>query len=63
MVDWVRKYRSPLKENLGAKISIAFENLEGGDVGLKFQLKVLDFMDSVNQKPKCGKKKKAYKTK
>jgi hypothetical protein len=31
--------------------------LEGGDVGLKFQLKMLEFMDSVNQELKRGKDK------
>jgi hypothetical protein len=48
-----------LEENSGARLPNAPESLEGGDVGLKFQLKMLEFMDSVNQELKCGKDERA----
>src|ERR1700738_1744885 len=48
-----------LEENSEARIPNAPENLEGGDVGLKFQLKMLEFMDSVNQELKRGKEERA----
>ena len=48
-----------LKENLETRISNALENLEGGDFGLKFQLKMLELMDSVNQELKRGKDERA----
>ena len=35
-----------LKENSGARLPNTPESLESGDVGLKFQLKILEFMDS-----------------
>ena len=34
-------------------------NLETGDVGLSFQLKMLEFMDSMRQEIKCGKEERA----
>ena len=37
-----------LKENLWARLSNASKNLENGDVGLKFRLKMLEFMDTMN---------------
>ena len=52
-----------LEENLGARLPNAPESLEGGDVGLKFQLKMLEFMDSVNQELKRGKDKNAHQDK
>ena len=48
-----------LQENSGARLPNAPESLEGGDVGLKFQLKMLEFMDSVNQELKRGKDERA----
>lgn len=39
-----------LKENLGAKLLNAPKNLENFDVGMQFQLKMLEFMDFLNQK-------------
>jgi hypothetical protein len=48
-----------LEENSGARLPNAPESLEGGDVGLKFQLKMLEFMDSVNQELKRGKDERA----
>jgi hypothetical protein len=37
--------------------------LEGGDVGLKFQLKMLEFMDSMNQELKRDKDERACQNK
>lgn len=48
-----------LEENSGARLPNAHESLEGGDVILKFQLKMHEFMDFVNQRLKCGKKTRA----
>ena len=39
------------------------KNFEGGDIGLNYQLKMLEFMDSVNQKLKDEKKERASKGK
>jgi hypothetical protein len=44
-----------LEEDLGVRLPNALEKLEYGDIGLQFQLKMLEFMDSVNQELKCGK--------
>ena len=52
-----------LEENSKARLPNAPENLEGGDVGLKFQLKMLEFMDSMNQELKREKDKRAQKSK
>jgi hypothetical protein len=41
-----------LEENSRARLSNAPENLEGSDVELKFQLKMLEFMESMNQELK-----------
>jgi hypothetical protein len=38
-----------LKESLGARLPNAPMSLESGDVELTFQLKMLEFMDSMNQ--------------
>jgi len=65
MVHWVRKWGSPLIRNPAnleahseARLPNAPESLEGGDVGLKFQLKMLEFMNSVNQELKRGKEER-----
>ena len=49
--------RDPTKldKNLEARLPNAPEGLKGGDVGLKFEPKMLELMDSVNQKFKRGK--------
>lgn len=52
-----------LKENSKATIPNAPERLENYDVELKFQLKILEFMDFMNQELKCGKEEKANKMK
>ena len=51
------------EEHLRARLSNPPENVEDGDVGLNFQLKMLEFMDFVNQKLKGGKKKRAQQDK
>jgi hypothetical protein len=48
-----------LEENSRARLPNVPESLEGGDVGLKFQLKMLEFMNSVNQELKRGKDERA----
>jgi hypothetical protein len=48
-----------LKESLGARLSNAPMSLESCDVGLTFQLKMLEFMDSMNQELQVGKKMRA----
>ena len=70
MVDSVRKWMSPLKKLLhtlkkirGARLLNASNSLECDDVGLKFQLKMLEFKDFMNQYLKCGKKKRAQQDK
>ena len=52
-----------LKENLGARPSNTSKNLDNSVVGLKLQLKMLKFMDFVNQKLKIGKEKTAWQDK
>ena len=47
------------KRHFEARLPNLFENLEGRDVGLSLQLKMLEFINSVNQKLNCGKKKEA----
>jgi hypothetical protein len=44
-----------LQESLGARLSNAPMSLESCDVGLTFQLKMLEFMDSMNQELQVGK--------
>ena len=51
------------EEYLRTKFLDTPKNLEGGDVGLSFQLKMLEFMDSVNQEHKRRKEKKAQQDK
>ena len=45
--------------NLEARLPDPFVNLETGDVGLNFQLKMLEFMDSMRQKIKRRKEERA----
>ena len=44
-----------LKANLGARRLNAPKSLENCDVEFKFQYKMLEFMDSINQKLQVGK--------
>ena len=52
-----------LEEILEDRLPNLPENLEGGNVGLEFQLKMVEFMDFVNQELKSGKEKRARKDK
>jgi hypothetical protein len=52
-----------LKESLGARLPNAPMSLESGNVGLTFQLKMLKFVDSMNQELLIGKEVRADKTK
>ena len=45
--------------NLGARLPDPPENLKTRDVGLSFQLKMLEFMDSMRQEIKRGKEERA----
>lgn len=47
------------EENFGTRLPNTPENFESGNVGLKFQLKILEYVDFVNQEFKHGKEKKA----
>lgn len=55
----LQKGLTNLEKNLGARLPNALESLEGGDVGFNFQLKMLEFMASVNQELESGKEKRA----
>lgn len=61
--EFIKKTHANLKENLGLRLPIAPKNLESGDVGLKFQLKMFEFMKSINQKSSGTKKGRPDKTK
>ena len=45
----IERTSANLKENLGARLPNAPMSLESCDVGFKFQLKILEFMDSMNR--------------
>jgi hypothetical protein len=49
MGESIERALANLKESLGARLPNAPMNLESGDVGLTFQLKMLEFMDNMNQ--------------
>jgi hypothetical protein len=48
-----------LKESLGARLPNASMSLDSFAVGLTFQLKILEFMDSMNQEFQVGKEVRA----
>jgi hypothetical protein len=50
MGESIERTLANLKENLGVRLPNAPMSLESCDVGFKFQLKILEFMDSMNQK-------------
>ena len=54
MEDSLEKAPANLENKLGTRLPNARESLEIGNVGLKFQLKMLLFMDFVNQELKHG---------
>jgi hypothetical protein len=49
MGEFIEKTPANLKESLGARLPNALLSLENCDVGFKFQLKMLEFMGSMNQ--------------
>jgi hypothetical protein len=51
------------KKRFGARLPIAPMSLDSRDVGLTFQLKMLEFVDSMNQELQVGKEVRADKTK
>ena len=59
MVVSFEKNPAILEENSEARLPNASGSLKGGDVGLKFQLKMLEFMDSMNKELKRSKEKRA----
>jgi hypothetical protein len=52
-----------LKESFGARLPNVPMSLKSVDVGLTFQLKMFEFMDSMNPKLQVGKEMRAHKTK
>jgi hypothetical protein len=63
MGESIERTLANLKESLGARLPNAPMSLESGDVGLTFQLKMLEFMDSMNQELQVGKEVRADKSK
>jgi hypothetical protein len=63
MEESIERTLANLKESLGARLPNAPMSLESGDVGLIFQLKMLKFMDSMNQELQVGKEVRADKSK
>jgi hypothetical protein len=55
MGESIERTLANLKENLGARLPNAPMSLESSDVGLTFQLVMLEFVDSMNQKLQVGK--------
>jgi hypothetical protein len=62
MGESIKRTSATLKENLGARLPNARMSLENCDVGLTFQLKMLEFMDFMSQELQVGKVVKANKT-
>jgi hypothetical protein len=48
MGESIQRTLANLKESLGVRLPNAPMSLESGDVGLTFQLKILEFTDSMN---------------
>jgi hypothetical protein len=63
MGESIERTSASLKENLGARLPNAPISLESCDIGLIFQLKMFEFMDSMNPKLQVGKEMRAHKTK
>ena len=57
--DSLERDPAKVEENLMARLLYAPENLESNDVGLKFQFKMLELMNSVYQELKHDKEKRA----
>jgi hypothetical protein len=63
MGEFIERTPANLKEILGATLPNAPMSLESCDVGLTFQLKMLEFVDSMNRELQVGKEVRADKTK
>jgi hypothetical protein len=63
MGESIERTLANLKESVGARLPNAPMSLESGDVGLTFQLKMLEFMDSMNQELQVGKEVRVHKSK
>jgi hypothetical protein len=63
MGESIERTLANLKESLGVRLPNAHMSLESGDVGLTFQLKMLEFMDSMNQELQVCKEVRADKSK
>jgi len=63
MGEFIEKTPANLKETLGARLPNAPMSLETCDGRLTFHLKMLEFMDSMNQELLVGKEMRAYNTK
>jgi hypothetical protein len=63
MGESIERTPANLKESFGARLPNAPMSLESCDVGLTFQLKMLEFVDSMNRELQVGKEVKANKTK
>jgi hypothetical protein len=63
MGESIERTPANLKESLGARLPNAPMSLESCDVRLTFQLKMFEFMDSINQELQVGKEVRADKTK
>jgi hypothetical protein len=63
MGEFIERTPANLKESLGVRLPNAPMSLESCDVGLTFQLKMLEFVDSMNQELLVGKEVRADKTK
>jgi hypothetical protein len=63
MGESIKRTPANLKESLGTRLPNAPMSLESCDVGLTFQLKILEFMDSMNQELLVDKEVRADKTK
>ena len=55
MEESLQRNASNDQGNLEARLPDSPVNLEMRDIGLTFQLKMLEFMDSMKQETKCGK--------
>jgi hypothetical protein len=63
MGEPIERTLANLKESLRVRLPNAPMSLENGDVGLTFQLKMLEFVDSMNRQLQVGKEVRADKTK
>jgi hypothetical protein len=63
MGEFIERTPANLKESLGARLLNAPMSLESCDVGMTFQLKMLEFVDSMNQELLVGKEVRADETK